>query len=157
MRARPPALTTLAVLALAGGGAAGARADEAAAALTTGALQRCAAIAGSAERLACYDQLAGRPSQAPAAAAPPPAEFGLSPAQRPQPEQVHSISARVVAFGRSAAARPTVALDNGQLWELDQEDPLLAVGDAVTIRRGALTSFLLDSPQHRTHRVRRLR
>jgi hypothetical protein len=51
----------------------------------------------------------------------------------------------------------TVTLDGGALWELvDDSDPLLAVGDTVTIKRAALGSYLMSTPTKRTHRVRRL-
>lgn len=88
-------------------------------------------------------------------AAPAVEEFGLSAAQL-RPAELPSITARVAGFGRTAAARPTVRLDNGQLWELDTADPLLAAGDSVTIRRAALGSYLLRTPQNRTHHVHRL-
>jgi hypothetical protein len=50
----------------------------------------------------------------------------------------------------------TVTLEGGQLWELDEGDPLLTVGDTVDIRRAALGSFMMETPSKRTHRVRRL-
>ena len=49
-----------------------------------------------------------------------------------------------------------MTLDNGALWELDDSDPLLAVGDVVTIRRAALESFILETPSKRRHRALRL-
>jgi phospholipase A1 len=168
-RPRRPLAARLAPVALGACVAMAARGDVPQEQLPHAALRQCAIISNALERLACYDRLAGRAATPPAAAAPPVAappaarpppaeEFGLSPAQRPAViERPQSISARIVAFGRSANARPTLKLDNGQLWELDAADALLAVGDAVTIRHGALTSFLLDTPGHRTHHVRRLR
>jgi hypothetical protein len=51
----------------------------------------------------------------------------------------------------------TVTLEGGQLWELDDADPLLAVGETVSISRAALGSFLMETSTKRTHRVRRLR
>ena len=56
----------------------------------------------------------------------------------------------------TATGRSVVRLDNTQSWELDQPDPLLAVGDKVTIRRATLGSFLLTTPTNRVHRVRRI-
>jgi hypothetical protein len=69
-----------------------------------------------------------------------------------------SLEANVVGVGKSAGGRMTVALEGGALWELEgyDSDPLLAVGDAVTITRAALGSYLLHTPSHRTYRVRRL-
>jgi hypothetical protein len=131
------------------------------------ALKACASIASPAPRLACYDELAGRaaaPTEAPARldapatpAAAPQHSFGLYAAEHPAPATDTSLSAKVVALGASARGRPTVALEGGQLWELDGPDTLLAGGDAVTIRRAALGSYLMTTPQGRTHRVRRLR
>jgi len=130
-------------------------------------LKACAAIAASAPRLACYDELAGRPAaptEAPAAvlapaasAAPPLQSFGLYAAEHPVPATGTSLSAKVLALGASANGHLTVALEGGQLWELDGPDALLAGGDAVTITRAALGAFLMTTPQGRTHRVRRLR
>jgi hypothetical protein len=146
-------------------------------------LAHCAAIAGRDDRLACYDALATQdPTSArtsaptstgsvapPATKAPGPAasakasvpsdpdrpeDFGLSPAQKAPPKTT-SITARVVGFARNKEGAVVVNLDNGQSWELDEGDPLLASGDSVTIRRAALGSFVLTTPTHRTHRAHR--
>ncbi len=157
--------------------------------VTQSALNACAIIAADAERLACYDQLAGRAAQAchrrgslagrcaaaeppqhrrsaplPAApsqrAVPPPREtFGLYEAEHPKPPPAAvppSLEARVVALGTSAGGRMTVSLEGGAVWELDDADPLLAVGDMVTITRAAFGSYLMQTPTRRTHRARRL-
>jgi hypothetical protein len=102
---------------------------------------------------------AGSAAPATAAAAPPPKEsFGLYTAEHPTaPSVAPSLDDRVVATGASASGRMTVTLASGALWELDDVDPLLAVGDVVSIRRAALGSFLLETPTKRTHRARRLR
>jgi hypothetical protein len=101
----------------------------------------------------------GSAAPATAAAAPPPKEsFGLYTAEHPTaPAVTQSLDDRVVATGASASGRMTVTLASGALWELDEADPLLAVGDVVSIRRAALGSFLLETPTKRTHRARRLR
>lgn len=141
------------------------------------ALQACAEIADPGGRLACYDRLAGRAAAPPAAAsvpgatqpaagvaapaspAPPPkGAFGLYQAEHPAaPPAAASLTARVIGLGVSGSGRPTVALEGGQLWELDERDPVLADGDVVTIKRAALGSFLMTTPTRRTHRVHRLR
>jgi hypothetical protein len=149
------------------------------------ALAQCAVIAGRDERLGCFDALASQqhPVSAPAAAAPAtaaataaapvervrsvpavpgeferPEDFGLDPAQRGQTEhRLSSITAGVSGFSRSKQGKIQADLDNGQAWELDEADPLLAPGDAVTIRRATLGSYLLTTPSKRLHRVRRTR
>ncbi len=156
-------------------------------------LQECAQLATDAERLACYDRLAGRKPAAPVAPAQPPApsvqapapvvaaparpaapaaaaasaapaaaasknDFGLYEAEHPKVAINASETARIIAFGRAKNAHKTAALDADQLWEfLDDPDPLLVVGDAVTIQRASFGSFLLTTPSGRVHRVRRLR
>ena len=152
-------------------------AQQASTAVPASALQGCAAIGAPGERLACYDRLAGRapasptalvpgaapqPSPgvaAPASPAPPPkGSFGLYHAEHPAaPPPVASLTARVVAIGATASGHATVALEGGQLWELDGADPLLANGDSVTIKRAAFGSFLMTTPSQRTLRVHRLR
>ncbi len=148
-------------------------------ALAQDSLQACAAIAAADARLACYDHLAhaaaartgtppaaGATGGAPASAAsappasgtrPPKESFGLYAAEHPAPPPAaDALQAKVQAFGRNANGRPTVALAGEGLWELDESDPLLAVGDTVTIKRATLGSFILMTPGKRTHRVRRL-
>jgi len=146
-------------------------------------MQDCAALASDAERLACYDRLAGHaavpaPAAKPGTATPAPAApatapalapaaaaesakstFGLYEAEHPKPPpaaSVPSMTARVLALGQDSRGRRTVALEGHQLWELDVDDPLLAVGDVVTIRRATFGSFLLTTPSKRVHRARRL-
>jgi hypothetical protein len=148
-------------------------------------LHACAVIVADAARLACYDGLAGREGPAPPAeAAPLPApvpalvsaapiaatsapsapaaapaaqSFGLYPAEHPQPPPVaRSMVARIVELGTSAGGHMTATLEGGQLWELDDADPLLAAGDTVTVTRATLGSFLMQTPSKRTHRVHRL-
>ena len=141
------------------------------------ALHACAAISAPGERLACYDQLAGRASApptasvpgaapqpspgvaAPASPTPPPkGSFGLYHTEHPAaPPPAASLTAKVVGIGATATGHPTVALEGGQLWELDGPDPLLANGDSVTIQRASFGSFVMTTPTRRTHRVHRLR
>jgi hypothetical protein len=139
-----------------------------------GALAHCAAIAGRDERLACYDSLAGRrpetqtplskaqPAPAPTQPVPKPTkeDFGLTVLQARKtaspPPQIQSIDALVSSIGQSASGRMLITLDNGQSWELDSPDVLLAAGSAVSIQRAALGSFLLTTSLKRTHRVRRI-
>jgi hypothetical protein len=161
-----------------------AAAEQSAAALPQSALQACANIGADADRLACYDRLAGRATQSadaqrakasPAAAVPAVAatpapvtvlpvaaasSFGLYEAEHPQPLPVAvaaSLEARVVALDRTADGRMSVSLEGGAVWELDEADPLLAIGETVTITRAAFRSYIMHTPTRRTHRTRRLR
>jgi hypothetical protein len=157
------------------------------------ALEACASIAADADRLACYDRLAGRavpsvPGHAATAVAPPPAapppatasapvagvaaaappatpvpppkeSFGLYEAEHPKPPPVASapsLEARVVALGKSANGHMIVSLEGGAVWELDDSDPLLAVGETVTITRATFRSYIMHTPSKRTHRAHRL-
>ena len=126
------------------------------------ALQVCATIDTPTERLACYDQLAARAAMSRTTPASPPAapkeSFGLYAAEHPAPPQpAAALTAKIVGLGASANGHPTVALEGGQLWELDGPDPLLATGDVVTISRAAFGSFLMSTPSGRTDRLHRLR
>jgi hypothetical protein len=96
----------------------------------------------------------------PVATAPAPSSpqsFGLYSAEHPKVAVSRTLEASVVSLGKSRDDRMTVTLDGGASWELlDDGDPLLAVGDTVTITRAALGSYLMHTPTKRTHRVRRL-
>ncbi len=142
------------------------------------ALAPCVGISNSADRVACYDKLAGRVSEpkarpsaaasapAPAAsvapaAAPTEEDFGRSNVQKAaisgSAPEIKSVTAKVAAFGRSPDLRTQVMLDNGQIWEYqDAPDPLLSIGDSVTIKHGTFGSFMLLTPTKHSHRVRRI-
>ena len=151
------------------------------------ALAPCVAIASDAERVACYDKLAGRVSAAKAApvaaapalaapataapaaaapafsAAPTEEDFGRSNVQKAaisgpgSPPEIKSVTSKVAGFGRSSNRRTQVTLDNGQIWEYqDDPDPLLSIGDTVTIKHGTLGSFMMLTPAKRSHRVSRM-
>ena len=103
-------------------------------------------------------QVSGAATPTAAAAAPAAQSFGLYAAEHPRPPPVaKSTVNRVVELGTAADGRMTVTLEGGQVWELlDDADPLLAAGDAVTIARATFGSFLMQTPTKRSHRVRRL-
>jgi len=106
----------------------------------------------------------GATATAPAAAlavplpAPAAAAFGAYAAEHPKPPPAASkLEGAVTAVGHSPSGRMTVSLEGGALWELEDADPLLGVGDVVTITRAMLGSYLMQTPTRRTHRVRRVR
>jgi hypothetical protein len=93
----------------------------------------------------------------PASSPLPEPSFGSYAAEHPKPPPAaRALSARVTAIGKSSSGRTTVALEGGAQWELDETDPLLAVGDVVTIQRAAFGSYLMRTARARTHRVRRV-
>ena len=145
-------------------------------------LARCAAIDDANARLACYDALAGRKSQevaqttvtpsatasatssaaAPAPpAAPDPAvaaqKFGLSNVQQHKADEGPSaIEAHVAKALADRNRRVYLLLDNGQTWLVTDDEVQLDDGEAVTIRRAALGSFMLTSASHHSFHVRRI-
>jgi hypothetical protein len=115
----------------------------------------CAAISAADERLACYDALAktkaSNTDPAPAGAVGAETSgghdqsFGLvrkPPAKPLGPELIKAVVAQISMdrFGNAS-----VALDNGQSWTFNDPDTRLSAGDAVTIRRAALGSFLMTT------------
>ena len=122
--------------------------------------------APSAPAAAPSPAAASAPSAAPApagAAAKPAApaadarSFGAYSVEHPAPPPVpEALTVRVIKLGKTIDGRPTMTLEGGALWLLDEKDPLLAVGDTVAISRGLLGSFLMETPTKRLHHVRRI-
>ena len=108
---------------------------------------------------------------APAAAAttalPPPVptedprNFGFSATQLYTTEQkagiVQAIEAHVAQVAPDQLRSHYVVLDNGQTWISTSGDMNLSVGEAVTIKRAALGSFMLISASRDSYHVRRAR
>jgi hypothetical protein len=133
-------------------------------------LKQCAEISTVTQRLACYDRLAERPATPATAAAgsatalasaptaTPKESFGLYSAEHPTvPVVSNAITGKVVSIGSSRNGKTTITLDGDQVWELVNSDPLLKSGDAVTISRAALGSFVMTTPSGRTLRLHRIR
>jgi hypothetical protein len=147
-------------------------------------LRHCAAIDDASARLACYDALAGRaapdnalaapgsvpaqaqapapaPERAAAATADPAAaasNFGLSAVQKHVVDEgPKGIEAHITQVVVDLNRRGYLVLDNGQTWAITDGEMLLDAGEAVTIRRGALGSFMLTSASHHSYHVRRIR
>lgn len=106
------------------------------------------------------------PGAAPGAKATTPADsradFGLANHQKPKedpaaPKKLTAIEGTVTGFGHSSSGHMVVRLDDAQSWEfLAEADPMLAVGNKVTVRRALLGSFIMTTPSGRENRVKRL-
>ncbi len=123
-----------------------------------------AAEAAGLSTVAVGGAVVAAPSPVPAAD--PLADFGLTPAQqhsldpeRPaEPRAPESVTGTVAKVGYTASGKMAVTLENGQVWiQIDTGKPRVRGGDAVTIKRGALGSFLLVSPSGMATRVRRVK
>ncbi len=142
--------------------------------------QQCAGVSDDRARLACYDGIFGKPAAVPAetgvsstpaaataaAASSAQAEFGLSDtAKRARdPEKAEelipqSITEKVASVGRRPTGELVVTLDNGQVWAQIETTTMarISAGDTVTIRKAALGSYQLVSPNKVTVRVRRVK
>jgi hypothetical protein len=94
-----------------------------------------------------------------AASAPtdPAQSFGLSAAQlHAAPQGPQFIQARIAEVRVDQLRRSSVVLDNGQVWASTEGEMLLDAGEAVTISRAALGSFMLTSASKHAYHVRRL-
>ena len=87
-----------------------------------------------------------------------PQNFGLSAVQQhtadlgPKSETAH-----VSIVSSDQSGRTFVVLDSGQTWTVMDSDGRLNSGDAVTIKRAALGSFLMLAPSNHSYRVRRVK
>ena len=124
----------------------------------------CAIVHNDADRLACYDQAFGKPA-APVAAATK-GQFGFTekeaarkngqPAESAGPE---SVSAAIKALDRLHDGKFVVTLENAQVWAQSEVNSQadVEIGDTVTVRRGALGSYLLVTKAGIGTRVRRVK
>jgi hypothetical protein len=131
----------------------------------------CSTILGAAERLACYDKLFP-PASGAASIVDREAQrvkalqdFGLSHAQvvSREPEETRApefdqIAAHVLRVSERADGNRVVTLDNGQTWLLTEgtSKGWLRPGDAISIRKAALGTFLLMTPSRFPLRARRI-
>jgi hypothetical protein len=133
-------------------------------------LRSCVSIKRNTERLACFDRgidvLLGPDAKATRAAPSAESSFGLvaqTPAQTDSgtrgPSQIEVLEARVAALSAGADGSAIIVLDNDQSWRQISGSAtlLLKVGDAVVIRRAALGSFQLSTPNGRAAKVKRVR
>ncbi|HEV7358831.1 MAG TPA: hypothetical protein VGN99_12625 [Steroidobacteraceae bacterium] len=93
-----------------------------------------------------------------AAVAVDPQNFGLTAVQQhaadlgPKSETAH-----ISIVSSDQTGRTFVVLDSGQTWAVMDSDGRLNSGDAVTIKRAALGSFLMLTPSNHSYRVRRVK
>jgi hypothetical protein len=138
-------------------------------------LMTCRMLTDDAARLACFDREAAtladsatmppQPTSAPALDAKQ--QFGLPEhalmqkeiAAGTRPIAVNTIEARVAQLSRTSDGRSVVTLDNQQVWRqlTVDKDLLLKPGETVTISRGVLGSFWLETKQGRGTKVTRVR
>jgi hypothetical protein len=92
-----------------------------------------------------------------AAIAADPNNFGLTAKQQHTADVgPKSIAAHIAIVSSNALGQTTIVLDSGQTWAVLDNDGWLSKGDAVTIKRAALTSFLMMTPSNHSYRVQRL-
>jgi hypothetical protein len=93
-----------------------------------------------------------------AAIAADPKNFGLTPAQQHTADLgPKSIAAQISIVSSDQIGRTLVVLDNGETWTVMDNDGRLSSGDAVTIKRAALGSFLMFTASNHSYRVRRIK
>jgi len=126
------------------------------------AIATCTAISRPPARLACYDALFGVPSDSAATASPQDrtasieADFGLRHPSAPAPTEHASISARIVAVALDGHQAVRVTLDNHDVWLVLEDGSRIGLGDTVTIRKAAMSSYLMTTPDRHVYRVRRV-
>jgi hypothetical protein len=116
----------------------------------------------SAPALPATSAAASAAAAVPAPTAPreEPSNFGFSAprqATAPKSEVIQSIQAHVTQVPANQLSTSYVALDNGQTWKSTDGDMSLFDGEAVTIKRAALGSFMLSSASNHSYHVRRIR
>jgi hypothetical protein len=141
---------------------------------TTAGFLACAAEKDDARRLACFDAAAAQTQAAagttlPAVAAAPLSQeekFGLrgelkqEKAQKvPELQELEQLQAQVTRVSSKPHGELVVTLENGQVWAeiRPNSGARVKAGDRVTIKPGALGSFLLVASNGRSTRVTRVR
>lgn len=120
-----------------------------------GARHPCAQVHDDGDRLACYDNAFGKPANAK-----PDEQFGLPPKQpSPATSAPETVTASVTAIRLLHDGKFVVTLDNAQVWSQSEINSQadVRVGDSVTVRRGALKSYLLVTKAGIATRVKRVK
>jgi len=131
------------------------------------AQHHCVQLRNDTERLACYDQAFGKPAAAAAAtAAAPQEQFGFTEkelarntGQSAVSAAAESVTAAITSLVRRHDGKFVVTLDNAQVWVQSEFNSQadVEIGDSVTVRRGALGSYLLVTKAKIGTRVKRVK
>jgi len=141
---------------------------------TTAGFLACAGERDDMRRLACFDAAAGQAQAAAGTAAPVVAAAPLSQEEKfglrgdlkqekaqevPELQELEQLQAQVTGVSSKLRGELVVTLENGQVWAEIQagSGARVKAGDRVTIKPGALGSFLLVAPNGRSTRVTRTR
>jgi len=129
----------------------------------------CAQVRDNTERLACYDQAFGHAADSVAAAATaaaPNEQFGFTEkelarniGQSAPSAAPESVTAAITSLVRRHDGKFVVTLDNAQVWAQSEFNSQadVEIGDSVTVRRGALGSYLLVTKAKIGTRVKRVK
>lgn len=129
----------------------------------------CAREPDPDRRLSCYDQAFGAPDTRAQSAALEEKErqdFGLAekqkderPLARAAANAVDEVGGVIADISRDGRGHRRLTLENGQRWLITESTVRgpLSVGDRITIKQGALSSFMLVTPSGVGLRARRLR
>lgn len=90
-----------------------------------------------------------------ATAEPAAKSFGLTQHVAPAEQGPDRIQAQATRVDIDRLGTVRLSLDNGQVWTFNAPEALIRVGDTITIKRGALGSFLLTTPEHHTYKAQR--
>jgi len=90
-----------------------------------------------------------------AAAEPAAKSFGLTQHVAPAEQGPDRIQAQATRVDIDRLGTVRLSLDNGQVWTFNAPEALIRVGDTITLKRGALGSFLLTTPAHHTYKAQR--
>jgi hypothetical protein len=107
------------------------------------------------------------PAVSPAAPQAPPAavvvagdpkNFGFTPAQQHTLDVgLQMITATISNLSSNQKGETFVLLDNGQTWSVAENDGWLATGQAVSIKRASMRSYLMRIPSNHSYYVHRLK
>ena len=121
-------------------------------------MRRCAGNVDQAQRLACFDALAGTVPKVEAD------QFGMTaeiahkrtPAAPPPTSEV--LAGKIASLRQAAHGEYIFTLDNDQVWMQAEPNPRMQfeVGEAVHIEHGAMSSLWLVADHHRKTRVKRI-